>query len=158
MGDDLTPERLAEIRQVEAEGYGLLNADIGEWSMAAICDLLAAYDAARDSHDAAIEANGALTTQLNSLRDDLDAAQARIADLERQLAEARATEWRPMETAPRDGTKVDVVQGGRRVVNVYWSDVEETWCRDGDYGPEEPSPLPIVPKPAGWLPLPEVAT
>ena len=68
------------------------------------------------------------------------------------------SEWQPIETAPRDGSRFDAwlpSRGGGRVTNVYWSDIQEWWCVDGAYGPEEPTPLPIVPVISHWMPVPE---
>lgn len=64
------------------------------------------------------------------------------------------TGWRDIASAPKDGTKFDVWQGGRRVVDVYWSNVEDAWAVDGMYGPEEPAPLAIFPPVTHWMPLP----
>lgn len=63
-------------------------------------------------------------------------------------------EWRPIETAPRDGTKIDVWHGGERMTDVYWSDIQDAWCFDGLCGPEEPTPLAALPPVRLWLPLP----
>lgn len=63
-------------------------------------------------------------------------------------------EWRPIETAPRDGTKIDVWHGGERMTDVYWSDIQDAWCFDGACGPEEPTPLAAFPPVRHWLPLP----
>lgn len=64
----------------------------------------------------------------------------------RLLDEARAASgWRPIWTAPKDGTKFDAWQNGERQTDVYWSDIQEDWCVDGSYGPEEPTLLAIIP-------------
>lgn len=62
--------------------------------------------------------------------------------------------WRPIETAPTDGTKIDVWVKKHRITDVYWSDIQGWWCIDGHYGPEEPTPLAIIPAPTHWLALP----
>ena len=71
--------------------------------------------------------------------------------------------WRPIESAPKDGTRFDVWYAhhdamvptpAHRLTDVYWSDVESAFCTDGLYGPEEPSPLPLYPCPTHWQPLP----
>ncbi|MGN6099855.1 MAG: hypothetical protein ACTHOR_01800 [Devosia sp.] len=62
--------------------------------------------------------------------------------------------WQPIETAPKDGQKFDGWQGGGRVTDVYWSDVQDAWCVDGPYGPEEPTPIAIAPPLTHWQPLP----
>jgi len=71
--------------------------------------------------------------------------------------------WRSIETAPKDGTKFDVwypsndaavPTPAHRVTDVYWSDVQSDFCTDGSYGPEEPSPLMLHPRPTHWQPLP----
>jgi len=62
--------------------------------------------------------------------------------------------WRPIESAPDDGTKFDGWQRDERVTDMYWSDIQDAWCVDGDYGPEEPTPLAIYPPVTHWMPLP----
>jgi hypothetical protein len=63
--------------------------------------------------------------------------------------------WNPIATAPRDGTKIDLWDGRRRTPDAYWSEIEEWWCVDGLYGPDEPAPLAIVPAPTHWSPIPD---
>lgn len=63
--------------------------------------------------------------------------------------------WQRIETAPKDGTKFDAWQHGHRVTDVYWSDIQEGWCVDGSYGPEEPTPLAVIPAVLHWMPPPE---
>jgi uncharacterized protein DUF551 len=70
------------------------------------------------------------------------------------LAALEAKQWRPIESAPKDGTKIDVWQRDHRRTEVYWSDIQEAWAVDGAYGPEEPTPLPIIPRVSHWMPLP----
>jgi hypothetical protein len=74
----------------------------------------------------------------------------------RAIVEALGPQWQPIETAPRDGTKFDlwIERDSYRVTDAYWSDLQGWWCTDGDYGPEEPLPLAIVPAPTHWMPLP----
>lgn len=77
-------------------------------------------------------------------------------DEARQIAACirEMVEWRPIETAPRDGTKIDVWHGGERMTDVYWSDIQDAWCFDGQFGHEEPTPLAAFPLVRHWLPLP----
>lgn len=79
-----------------------------------------------------------------------------LAIAEALNAERERCGWQPMETAPTDGTKFDVWMHphGYRTCEVYWSDIQDGWCTEGDYGPEEPSPLTILPYPTHWMPLP----
>ncbi len=69
------------------------------------------------------------------------------------IAAAMRATWRPIENAPRDGTKFDgwIDRDSRRVVDVYWSSVQDCWCIDGDYGPEEPTPIATVPAPTHFM-------
>lgn len=63
------------------------------------------------------------------------------------------TEWQPMETAPKDGTLVDLMSGDEVTRRVYWGDIDDPdeddpfgygWLRDGEYALEEGS------KPSVW--------
>lgn len=69
-------------------------------------------------------------------------------------------EWQPMDSAPRDGTKFDVWYPAHghdtayRLTDVYWSDVQDDFCTDGQFGPEEPAPLMLYPRPTHWQPTP----
>jgi hypothetical protein len=76
-----------------------------------------------------------------------------LADAIREL-----TEWRPMETAPRDGTRVLVLtdRGGGQQFVAWWGDRVhwvDGWSHDGD--------ILLDCELLGWLPLvpgPEVRT
>lgn len=61
--------------------------------------------------------------------------------------------WQPIDTAPKDGTLIDVWQRDWRICNAFWSDAQEGWCVEGYY-PEEPTPLAIIPKVTHWMPPP----
>lgn len=75
-------------------------------------------------------------------------------------APAEGEVWRDMDSAPKDGTKFDVWYfehfdtPAHRVTDVYWSDVQDDFCTDGSYGPEEPTPLMAFPRPAYWHLIP----
>lgn len=79
------------------------------------------------------------------------------------------SEWQPIETAPKDGTAIDVWAGGKRCPDVYWShsvnaDTGEPisspydcWAYKGQYvgiGGVYPKGLGIH-EPTHWMPLPE---
>lgn len=66
----------------------------------------------------------------------------------------RGVVWQPIETAPKDGTKFDGWARDERVTNVYWSTIQNSFCTDGMFGPEEPTPLPFYPGLSHWMPLP----
>jgi hypothetical protein len=59
-------------------------------------------------------------------------------------------EWQPIESAPKDGTPVDIWCAGFRYTDAYWGRVANEWLdEDGDpikdyYGEE----------PTHWMPLP----
>jgi hypothetical protein len=84
-------------------------------------------------------------------------ARAALAVLD---APAEGEVWRDMGSAPKDGTKFDVWYfehfdtPAHRVTDVYWSDVQDDFCTDGSYGPEEPTPLMAFPRPAYWHLIP----
>lgn len=64
------------------------------------------------------------------------------------------TDWLPIETAPKDGTRVDGWMNGRRIPNAFWFEPEENWCVDSVYGPDEPTALGL-PSLTHWMPVPE---
>lgn len=63
--------------------------------------------------------------------------------------------WQPISEAPRDGTKIDVWSRDARYTDVFWSDIQEWWCIEGDYGPEEPTPLHVAPAITHFKSLPD---
>lgn len=75
-----------------------------------------------------------------------------------ELAQCREADgWRPIVEAPRDGTRFDAWQpdrqGGRRICNVFWSDIQDWWCIESAW-PDEPTPLAIEPAISHFRPLP----
>jgi hypothetical protein len=72
-------------------------------------------------------------------------------------------EWRPIDTAPKDGTRIDVWLSGGRIPDVYWGlprhdcgeagaycdscPVGEGWCDAYGYLTEDEQPT-------HWMPLP----
>lgn len=74
------------------------------------------------------------------------------------------TAWRPIETAPRDGTIVDLLIDGQRLPNCYWSDVAESaegrcdgaWVHKRSDIPVEWHPYDDGERsaPSHWLPIP----
>lgn len=43
------------------------------------------------------------------------------------------SEWQPIETAPRDGTVIDLWHvGGMRITEQWWDAEDESWCGLGD--------------------------
>lgn len=68
------------------------------------------------------------------------------------------SEWHSIETAPKDGTIVDLwVAGphnaGNRQPDCWFSDAE-WWCDFGDQGEQQPG-IYIGDVPTHWMPLPE---
>jgi hypothetical protein len=80
----------------------------------------------------------AITAERDALKAKLDAA-ARLAESTR---ESVGLLWRPIETAPKDGTKVLVMSDGIEIVS--WNECLETWW-DGEWSHG----------PTHWMPLPE---
>lgn len=86
---------------------------------------------------------------------DTRRAASALSAIDAALAESAGDDgWRDIATAPKDGTKFDGWQGGERVADVYWSDVQEAFCVDGTYGPAEPSPVWTMPPLTHWRPRP----
>jgi hypothetical protein len=62
------------------------------------------------------------------------------------------SEWQPIETAPRDGTEIDLWASGRRWADCHWHLGE--WLRwQSDSVDEEPTHKRIA-FPTHWMPLP----
>lgn len=67
----------------------------------------------------------------------------------------RFAEWRPIDTAPRDGTKVDVWFASPGVgyrPNVFWDERMNLWCWEDNFGGEPVfRAIPNI-EPTHWLP------
>lgn len=65
----------------------------------------------------------------------------------------RSAGWQPIETAPKDGTLIDVwcpeAGGGYRVPDAWWSEVDSHWLYVG-----QGSPMRWAHEPTRWIPLP----
>lgn len=72
------------------------------------------------------------------------------------------TEWQPIETAPKDGTDIDVIgkdHNGqwKRWCDAYWfRDYEDHGEWRGPWSDGFESPIPGRFKPTHWMPVPEV--
>lgn len=71
------------------------------------------------------------------------------------------SEWKPIETAPHDGTFIllfctqmkhhEVKMGGKLVVSGYWDAIDQAWCSHGStwegpfYEADQWMPLPAPP-------------
>ncbi len=77
------------------------------------------------------------------------------AEIERLL---KLTDWQPIETAPKDGTVVDLFRCGHRVPNCSWR-VNHNVLLDGwVYSPPNGGKYAFHkrdPNPTHWMPLPE---
>lgn len=71
------------------------------------------------------------------------------------------TEWKPIETAPKDGTKIDLWVRGKRIPDAYWiksSDDPEfaDWAvKTYDSHLCETVDSFVYSEPTHWMPLPE---
>jgi hypothetical protein len=79
---------------------------------------------------------------------------AAIAAWNRRTSLEGVREWRPIATAPKDGTRVDLWRQGHRVTDAFWDEGEEWWCIDSRYSDGEPCPLAVSPEPTHWQSLP----
>ena len=77
-----------------------------------------------------------------------------LADIISRLSAAlrEVTAWRPMETAPRDGTDVLVADEGGELFVAFWEPTDEQWI----FATSPRGWRVGVAKPVGWLPLPPV--
>lgn len=64
------------------------------------------------------------------------------------------SEWQPIETAPKDGTTIDLwLQAGERIADARWNrDAWRFWCQDEF---ESMDWIKIVGRATHWMPLPE---
>ena len=75
------------------------------------------------------------------------------------------SDWRTMDTAPKDGTLIDVWAGGRRVVDVRWE--PEDYAKGRCWAEAFPTargmagsdgfPAYLYPQPTHWMPTPPEA-
>lgn len=57
--------------------------------------------------------------------------------------------WQPIETAPKDGTEIDVWCVDHRVANAWWCNADNKWRTYGD------DRITWTHQPTHWMPLPE---
>lgn len=97
---------------------------------------------------------------LQSLHDQLNTrAEPRPAD---HSAEIERVQWQPIETAPRDGTLIDlyVPSLGKRATDCYWKDSQIRghsgwWWGNHDNNPERMS-YRLHLEATHWLPIPSL--
>jgi hypothetical protein len=68
------------------------------------------------------------------------------------LTASAVGKWQPIETAPRDGTRIIIGWPGGGIRYAYWLNNSPTWS--GWKVPSLELPLPSAP-PTHWQPLPE---
>ncbi len=68
-----------------------------------------------------------------------------------------SNQWRPIDTAPKDGTPVDVWSRGRRITDAQYDRLSGSWLFWGleDYENEALVPFPSTCDPTHWMPIPE---
>ena len=77
-----------------------------------------------------------------------------VWDMARAAVEAIAPTWQPIETAPKDGTEIDIfTHHGERVTNAKW--MRGKWMQWGrnDYG--DATWVTITGQATHWKPLPD---
>lgn len=81
---------------------------------------------------------------------DMNAALRELQRRRQSDADAAAERWQPIETAPRDGTPVDLWHRvGTRMCEVWWDADDKCWSNcsdDSDYTHWMPCPAPPTAK------------
>lgn len=77
-----------------------------------------------------------------------------IEELLQALKQAQTHEWLPIESAPRDGTAIDVFTKYERIPDVHWNDKKLRWEHwfIGDY--DSMQWVELSNEPLYWQPLP----
>ena len=90
----------------------------------------------------------------NELATDPSFGDLRIAELEAEVARLRASMWQSIETAPKDGTEVLLLEGWY-ISHAQWRSVysggKQAWVVCGTDG----TCAEYVDKPTHWMPIPE---
>ncbi len=60
------------------------------------------------------------------------------------------SDWQPIETAPKDGTQIDIWCAGFRYADAYWGRVEKQWLTEDGVTIKDIYGL----EPKFWMPLP----
>ena len=62
--------------------------------------------------------------------------------------------WEPIETAPKDGTRIDLWSRSERVPNARWDARRKAWVHDwlGDF--DSIDEVRVDGNPTHWMPLP----
>lgn len=86
---------------------------------------------------------------------DIEALLAIIDRLTQQGA-AQREGWMPIETAPKDGTHIDLwyPHGIGREPDSYWHEILQAWCREEDTDDGAGAYVTRGRKPTHWMPLP----
>lgn len=102
---------------------------------------------------AAVIVSSGLAVDEEKLADYLRINITRIVQADRGVrADLSAPAWLPIESAPKDGTRIDLWANGQRFTNVRWA------CYDSEsvvaFGPKHWHGLPKGYVPTHWMPLP----
>lgn len=98
------------------------------------------------------EKEGGATWAFASWEDYLNAAEYLAFQAGRMATEKEASPWRSIETAPKDGTRVDLWCGDERVPDAYWC--KGLWYTLQDYcGSLEG--VPLIYSCTHWTPRPK---
>lgn len=68
------------------------------------------------------------------------------------------TEWQPIETAPKDGTKVLLWEAGHAPYVGSRDDQDDEWWTDEDWANDAARCFPPRCNPSHWMPLPPPPT
>lgn len=137
---------------------------VGRGDLRAVADLIRSLRTRVEELEAALNIMGQMVGSDETMRlhDRMRDAEGERDMLRARVAESEAGGWQPIETAPRDGTRILVAITGDRdepmTVEAWWPEGAEDWYLAGQYPARYDCAGPISEIMYGsvthWMPLP----